>query len=201
MSIMSSLFTTPRVVVHTDGSCDDTLTGGWCAIINTGLGSFSITGGDVKTTNNRMELLAVVSALEQIRCDADVVIYTDSQYVAAGCLYVKFWKQNNWVSRSNTPVKNKDLWERYLECAKYHRIRAVWQKGHDGELYNELCDKMAKRARDHLKTLTNRTSFVTTACSCDDIRVGSIPNQRLIDDFVKRNLECIEEDVKEELAA
>lgn len=140
----------PRVVIHTDGSCNETLTGGYAAIVRTGVDEFIVTGGKKNTTNNRMELLAVISAIEQLQCSADVLIYSDSQYVVSGIAHVHCWKDNGWVSRSYKPVKNRDLWERYLSVAKRHQIKAIWQKSHNGEAYNELCDKLAKQARDTL---------------------------------------------------
>ncbi len=196
MSVLSQLFAIPRVVIHTDGSCDNTLVGGWCAIIRTGMGSFSISGAEVDTTNNRMEVLAVVSALEQIRCNADIVVYSDSQYVVTGCKFATMWAERNWKNRDNAPIKNRDLWERYLELTKYHKITAIWQKGHDGEVCNCLCDTQAKAVRDHLKTLKKCDSITTKPCSADDFVGETIFSRKLADEFVRRSLEGVVKELK-----
>lgn len=151
----------PCLDIYTDGSCDNLRNGGWSAIILTPVGEVVLSGGTPNVTNNRMELLAVVKALESLVQSSNVTIYTDSQYVQMGMFKAFYWKAKGWVTSTGTKVQNKDLWGRYLDAAQHHAIKAVWIKGHAGNKYNEMCDIYAKKARDdNAHELLNRISYL-----------------------------------------
>lgn len=103
-------------------------------------------GGETDTTNNRMELMAAISALEALTRDIRVVVTTDSTYVKNGITtWVKDWKRRNWMTSSRKPVKNVDLWQRLDEAASRHDVTWEWVKGHSGHLENERADELARR--------------------------------------------------------
>ena len=106
--------------------------------------------GYVKTTNNRMELMAAIVGLEALTKPCDVTLYSDSKYLtdAFNAGWVDNWIKNNWKSASKQPVKNPELWKRLLEAKKPHKVTFVWVKGHDGHEFNERCDKLATNAAD-----------------------------------------------------
>lgn len=147
----------PEVSIYTDGSCDNHGYGGWGAII---LGKNSIVelcGNSRETTNNKMELTAVVESIDRVQDNVDVVVYTDSQYVVSGIENIFHWRDNNWITKSSTPVKNLDLWKRFIEVIKNkHSVKAIWVKGHNNLIYNEHCDTLAKRCRDKLIDMDRR---------------------------------------------
>jgi ribonuclease HI len=106
-----------------------------------------LSGGVPKTTNNRMELMAVISALEAVRNHAELELFTDSQYVKNGIeMWIDDWKMNGWRTARKQPVANQDLWRRLDELVEKFRIHWAWVRGHDGDAMNERCDKLAYAA-------------------------------------------------------
>lgn len=135
-----------KVYIFTDGACSGNPgEGGWGAILKYGTIEKEISGYCSNTTNNRMELSAVIQALCALREPCDVVLTTDSQYVVNGINngWAKRWKENGWLKSGNKPAANADLWGELLELLLVHSVKFVWIKGHDGHPYNERCDKLA----------------------------------------------------------
>ena len=129
--------------------------GGWCAILIYDNHEKIISGGDAYTTNNKMELLAVISGLEALKEPCEVIICTDSKYVADGISkgWAVSWRANNWIKKSDKkPALNADLWERLLDIIDKHSVSITWIKGHDGHEYNERCDEIASAAARGYKT-------------------------------------------------
>lgn len=143
-----------RVIVYTDGGCAPTNPGpgGWAAILVRGTKEKEIKGGELNTTNNRMELMAAISALEAIKPGSEVDIHTDSQYVREGITkYINNWKRNGWRTASKQPVKNQDLWQRLEAARDAHTVHWHWVKGHSGHEFNDRADQLVRDARDELK--------------------------------------------------
>ena len=140
----------PHVIVHTDGACSGNPgPGGWGAILKYGDVEKELKGGERNTTNNRMELLAAISALEAMKKPVSADIYTDSQYVRGGITsWIHNWKRNGWKTADRKPVKNADLWQRLDAALKQHDVRWHWVRGHAGHAENERADQLA---RDGLK--------------------------------------------------
>jgi ribonuclease HI len=136
----------PHVIVHTDGACSGNPgPGGWGAVLKFGDIEKELKGGEPNTTNNRMELLAAISALEAMKRPVTVDIYTDSQYVRGGITgWIHNWKRNGWRTADKKPVKNMDLWQRLDAALKTHDIRWHWIKGHAGHSENERADHLAR---------------------------------------------------------
>ncbi len=137
-----------RVDVFTDGACSGNPgPGGWGAILCSGAHEKEISGGERLTTNNRMELMAAIRALEAITKPATVVIHTDSKYVMDGITqWLPRWKKNGWKTADKKPVKNEDLWRALeAECAR-HQVTWRWVRGHNGHPENERADALARRA-------------------------------------------------------
>ena len=112
-----------------------------------------LSGGELQTTNNRMELTAAIAALEALKTDCDVVLTTDSRYVMNGIgTWMKDWKKRGWRTAARKPVKNEDLWRRLDRACGRHRIDWRWVKGHNGHPENELADRLANQAIDELLT-------------------------------------------------
>ena len=139
-----------RVQIYADGACrGNPGPGGWGVILSLRGKVKEIYGGDPQTTNNRMELTAVIRALESLtrRCEADV--YTDSQYVQKGVSeWLAAWKRRGWRTADRKPVKNLDLWQRLDELASAHSVRWHWVKGHAGHAQNERADALANLGAD-----------------------------------------------------
>ena len=135
------------VVIYTDGACKGNPgPGGWGALLEYDGRRKEIFGGEPHTTNNRMELVAVIRALEALTRAADVEIYTDSQYVKNGIeSWIHGWKRNGWKTSDRKAVKNADLWRELDLLAARHRIRWHWVRGHNGHVYNERADVLANR--------------------------------------------------------
>jgi len=133
------------VVIHTDGACKGNPgRGGWGALLECDGRRKEIFGGEAQTTNNRMELVAVIRALEALTRTSDVDLYTDSQYVKNGIeSWIHGWKRNGWKTSDRKPVKNADLWRELDELATRHRIRWHWVRGHDDNPGNERADELA----------------------------------------------------------
>ena len=136
----------PHIIVHTDGACSGNPgPGGWGAILKFGDVEKELKGGEPDTTNNRMELLAAISALEAMKKKVHADIHTDSQYVRNGITsWIHNWKRNGWKTSDKKPVKNVDLWQRLDEAIKQHDVRWHWVKGHAGHAENERADQLAR---------------------------------------------------------
>jgi ribonuclease HI len=137
-----------EVDVFTDGACSGNPgPGGWGAILRFRAAEKEISGGEALTTNNRMELLAAISALEALTRGCRVVVHTDSQYLRDGVTkWIHGWKRNGWRTADKKPVKNQDLWERLDAGLKRHEIEWRWVKGHAGHPENERADELARLA-------------------------------------------------------
>ena len=136
------------IKIYTDGSClKNPGNGGWAAIININDKIKKISGSVKDTTNNKMELMAPIKALQEIKDQQPIEIYTDSQYVKLGITdWVHKWIKNNWLTSKNEPVKNKELWTQLYELNKSHEIKWIWVKAHAGNILNEEVDLLAKQA-------------------------------------------------------
>ena len=136
---------TPGVVIYTDGACSGTPgPGGWGAILMFGEKTKEICGGEPATTNNRMELMAAIQALETLTKPCKVELHTDSQYVMKGISeWIHSWKRRGWRTADNKPVKNDDLWHRLDEARQRHDVQWRWVKGHAGHEHNERADVLA----------------------------------------------------------
>ncbi len=139
-------FTLKQVEIFTDGACSGNPgPGGWGAILRYKNTEKEISGGEANTTNNRMELMAVISALELLKEPCEVTLYSDSQYVCNALErgWAKNWQKNGWMRNKKEPALNPDLWERLLKLYDTHNITIVWVRGHAGHPENERCDKLA----------------------------------------------------------
>ena len=136
----------PTVVIHTDGACSGNPgPGGWGAILKFGDTEKELKGGEPHTTNNRMELMAAISALEALKKPCTIDLVTDSQYVRQGITgWIHGWKKNGWRTSDKKPVKNVDLWQRLDAALKPHQVRWHWIKGHAGHDENERADQLAR---------------------------------------------------------
>ena len=135
-----------EVDMYTDGACKGNPgAGGFCCILRYKGKEKLVSGGEANTTNNRMELCAVISGLEILREPCEVTVYSDSKYVvdAMKLGWARGWKAKGWKKSDGKTALNTDLWERLLSLSEMHRLRFVWVKGHDGHEYNERCDREA----------------------------------------------------------
>jgi ribonuclease HI len=134
------------VDIWTDGACSGNPgPGGWGVILVAGEHRKELFGGEAETTNNRMELMAAISALEALKKPCDVTLHIDSQYVRQGITqWIHGWKKNGWKTADKKPVKNAELWQRLEEAASRHRIDWRWVKGHAGDPMNERADELAR---------------------------------------------------------
>lgn len=109
-----------------------------------------LSGGEAQTTNNRMELTAAIKALEALNESCQVTLYSDSKYLIDGMTkgWAKSWRRSNWIKSDKKPALNPDLWERLLDLCERHKVEFVWVRGHDGNEYNERCDRLAVARRD-----------------------------------------------------
>ena len=135
-----------RVTIHTDGACSGNPgPGGWGAILSFGGHEKALKGGEPHTTNNRMELMAAICALESLKRPCSVDLYTDSEYMRGGITaWIKNWKKNGWRTADKKPVKNIDLWQRLDAALAQHHVRWHWVKGHAGHDLNERADELAR---------------------------------------------------------
>ena len=136
------------VEIHTDGACSGNPgPGGWGALLRFRGTEKELSGGEVQTTNNRMELMAAIAALEALKRPSDIRLFTDSRYVMDGITkWIIGWKRNGWKTADKKPVKNDDLWRRLDAAAAQHRIDWRWVKGHAGDPLNERVDGIARAA-------------------------------------------------------
>lgn len=137
-----------KVLVYTDGSClKNPGPGGYGVVLESGLHTKELSNGYKNTTNNRMELLAVIAGLSALKFKCHVTIFTDSQYVKRGMTeWIESWKKRGWKLASGDPVKNDDLWRSLDLLCKEHEVEWQWVKGHNGHPQNERCDKLARDA-------------------------------------------------------
>jgi ribonuclease HI len=139
---------TPQVTIYTDGACSGNPgPGGWGAILISGDHKKELKGGEPVTTNNRMELMAAISALEALKHPSIVDVHTDSQYLRNGIMsWIHQWKRNGWRTAERKPVKNDDLWKRLDAALSRHQMRWHWVRGHAGHDLNERADQLARQA-------------------------------------------------------
>jgi ribonuclease HI len=138
------------IKIYTDGSClSNPGNGGWAAIINNDGNILKISGSEKDTTNNKMELMAPIRALQKINKDVQVEIYTDSKYVKLGITeWVHKWMKNSWLTSKKEPVKNKELWVELYNLTESFEINWIWVKAHAGNPLNEEVDLLAKKAAE-----------------------------------------------------
>lgn len=135
------------VEIFTDGACKrNPGPGGWGALLRWGDRRKELWGGELTTTNNRMELMAVIRALEALKRPSEVVLTVDSRYVRDGVeRWMANWKRNGWRTKGREPVKNQDLWQRLDQALAGHRVSWRWVRGHSGHAENEIADRLANR--------------------------------------------------------
>ena len=143
------------VEIFTDGACrGNPGPGGWGALLRYGDNEKHLYGGELDTTNNRMELMAAISALESITRPCMISLTTDSVYVKNGITeWMKKWKRNGWKTANKKPVKNIDLWQRLDDAITSHEVEWHWVKGHSGHAENELADTLANKGIDELSNV------------------------------------------------
>jgi Ribonuclease HI len=141
-----------QVVIHTDGACrGNPGPGGWGALLSCNGQSRELCGGERHTTNNRMELMAAIQALEVLHEPCDVTLRTDSNYLRQGITsWLRNWRARGWRTADGKPVKNQDLWQRLDEAQRRHRVEWSWVKGHSGDPGNEAADRLANQGIDAL---------------------------------------------------
>ncbi|WP_088307153.1 ribonuclease HI [Novosphingobium sp. B 225] len=137
-----------KVEIFTDGACKGNPgPGGWGAVLRSGAHEKEMSGREAATTNNRMEMTAVIEGLNALKAPSDVQLYTDSRYVIDGITkWIFGWQKNGWINSQKKPVLNADLWQALLEAKRRHKITWHWVKGHDGHPENERADKLASDA-------------------------------------------------------
>ena len=141
-----------KVEIFTDGACSGNPgPGGWGAILRSKGVEKELSGSEKESTNNRMEMMAVIAALEALSRHCDVLITTDSQYVMKGMMeWLPDWKKRNWKTAAKKPVKNVDLWQRMEKAAHGHTLNWEWVRGHQGHPENERADQLAVAAREKI---------------------------------------------------
>lgn len=143
-----------RVQLYTDGACSGNPgPGGWGAILRFGSVEKELSGGEENTTNNRMELTAVIMGLSALKEPCEVTLVTDSKYVADGVTkgWAESWQKNGWRKADKKPALNSDLWEKLLKLLKVHKVEIDWVKGHAGHPENERCDRLAVEFYNRLR--------------------------------------------------
>jgi ribonuclease HI len=142
-----------RVEIFTDGACKGNPgPGGWAALLRLGRHEKEISGSEADTTNNRMEMIAVVRALKTLTRPCRVVLHSDSRYVIDGMTkWIEGWQRKGWKNASKKPVRNADLWHDLIEAAAPHEIEWVWVRGHDGHTENERVDQLASDAAERAR--------------------------------------------------
>lgn len=136
------------IEIFTDGACSGNPgPGGWAAILRKGTHEKELSGGDRATTNNRMELMAAIRALEALKSPSDVSLHTDSRYLLDGITkWIKSWKARGWKTADGKPVKNEDLWRALEAAAAGHNVKWHWVRGHNDHTENERADALARAA-------------------------------------------------------
>ena len=140
------------IEIYTDGACSGNPgPGGWGVLMLWNGHEKELYGGEAETTNNRMEMMAVIKALEALKKSSEVTLYTDSKYVLQGITeWLPGWKAKNWKTASKKPVKNQDLWQEIDSLTQEHTVDFVWVKGHDGNPGNERADALARQGIQEL---------------------------------------------------
>ena len=162
----------PEIIIYTDGACSPNPgPGGWGAVIlEEGRKPHELSGFGGNSTNNRMELTAVISALAELKTPRRITIYTDSQYVKNGITsWIDGWQRKNWQTADKKPVKNVDLWKELLEQIKHHRIDWKWVRGHAADKWNERADELAVAARKSETDNQSQTSQERRPASSDSV--------------------------------
>lgn len=141
-----------RIKIYTDGACrGNPGPGGWGALLRYGQHEKILSGAESDTTNNRMELMAAIQGLNAVQQPCQIELYTDSQYLQKGITeWLPGWIKRNWIKADKKPVKNADLWQALAKAAEPHQVSWHWVKGHSGHPENELVDRVANEAIDHL---------------------------------------------------
>ena len=144
---------TPQVVIYTDGACSGNPgPGGWGAVLISGAHERDLWGGEAHTTNNRMELMAAIQALDALKMPCKVELHTDSQYVRTGITeWLAGWKARGWKTAAKAPVKNDDLWKRLDAARARHEVDWRWVKGHNGHVLNDRADALARRGVEEIR--------------------------------------------------
>lgn len=144
-----------RVIIYTDGACQGNPgPGGWGVVLRYGDAEKTIHGGQPDTTNNRMELMAAIKGLEQLKRPCSVDLYTDSVYVRDGITkWIHGWQKNNWRTSNKKPVKNEDLWKILWPLTQKHNVTWHWVKGHAGNPDNERADELARQGAQELSNV------------------------------------------------
>ena len=157
-----------QVIIYTDGACSGNPgPGGWGAILKYGAHERELSGGEPSTTNNRMELLGAITALQSLREPCQVTLYTDSQYLANAINlgWLRGWKQKGW-RRKEGELKNADLWQTLDALLQTHKVQFVWVKGHADNVYNNRCDALAvRRGRKTRRASQTEHGTPESACS------------------------------------
>ena len=141
------------VEIFTDGACKGNPgPGGWGALLRRGAAEKELSGSEAATTNNRMEMTAVIRALEALTSPCTVTLHTDSRYVIDGITkWIIGWRKNGWRNSKKEPVKNADLWQELVKAAAPHKVTWQWVKGHSGHVENERVDRLASEAADRAR--------------------------------------------------
>ena len=155
MDIAAKAIREAAVEIYADGACRGNRgPGGWGVVLRARGAERELFGGERETTNNRMELTAVIRALEALKRRCSVQVYTDSQYVQKGISeWIHSWKRRGWRTADKKPVKNEDLWRRLDELAREHSIEWHWVRGHAGHVENERADALANRGIDEMEAM------------------------------------------------
>ncbi|WP_295748059.1 ribonuclease HI [Undibacterium sp.] len=142
-----------KISIYTDGACKGNPgVGGWGALLIAGEKEKELFGGEKDSTNNRMELMAVIQALTVLKRPCEIILHTDSQYVLKGITeWIQGWKAKGWKTAAKTPVKNVDLWQALDQARNTHKIEWKWVKGHSGHPGNERADQLANRGVDSMR--------------------------------------------------
>lgn len=142
-------------MIYTDGAClGNPGPGGWAVLVRVDSESTTLSGGDPSTTNNRMEMQAVIAALAHLSEPFEIQLYTDSQYVINGINdWIDTWSVNNWQTANRKPVKNKELWQELHVQTQRHHITWHWVRGHSGDQFNELVDHLAREEAVKIQNL------------------------------------------------
>jgi ribonuclease HI len=145
-----------EVVIYTDGACSGNPgPGGWGVVMRWQGTEKEMYGAEPLTTNNRMELMAAIQALEALQRPSTVILHTDSKYLLDGITkWIQGWQRNGWKTAAKKPVKNDDLWRRLVEAMRPHDVRWVWVKGHAGDPGNERADALARRGIEEAAGVT-----------------------------------------------
>lgn len=163
-----------KVIIHTDGGCEGNPgPGGWAAVLRHGDHVREISGGELATTNNRMELQAALEALRALKQPCHVEIFTDSEYLRNGITtWIKGWKARGWVTKDKKPVKNADLWRQLDAACARHRITWGWLKGHAGHADNERCDVLAS---EQIQSIRSRSGAKELKAALTEFKEASGP--------------------------